>query len=71
MGFEPTNGSLGSYCLTTWQHPHALGIIASPVGNVKEVCLAPLQGRVKALPALCTGDLEPSYLPQAVRHLLG
>jgi hypothetical protein len=22
MGFEPTNGSLGSYCLTTWLHPH-------------------------------------------------
>ena len=21
MGFEPTNGSLGSYCLTTWLHP--------------------------------------------------
>ena len=21
MGFEPTNGSLGSYCLTTWRHP--------------------------------------------------
>ena len=21
MGFEPTNGSLGSYCLTTWPHP--------------------------------------------------
>ncbi len=24
MGFEPTNGSLGSYCLTTWLHPHML-----------------------------------------------
>ena len=22
MGFEPTNGSLGSYCLTAWRHPH-------------------------------------------------
>jgi hypothetical protein len=22
MGFEPTNSSLGSCCLTTWQHPH-------------------------------------------------
>ncbi len=21
MGFEPTNGSLGSCCLTTWPHP--------------------------------------------------
>jgi hypothetical protein len=21
MGFEPTSGSLGSYCLTTWRHP--------------------------------------------------
>ena len=21
MGLEPTNGSLGSYCLTAWQHP--------------------------------------------------
>ncbi len=21
MGFGPTNGSLGSYCLTTWLHP--------------------------------------------------
>ena len=21
MGLEPTNSSLGSYCLTTWQHP--------------------------------------------------
>ena len=20
-GFEPVNGSLGSYCLTTWLHP--------------------------------------------------
>ena len=20
-GFEPVNGSLGSYCLTTWRHP--------------------------------------------------
>ena len=22
MGFGPTNNSLGSYRLTTWQHPH-------------------------------------------------
>ena len=22
MGFEPTDGSLGSYCLTTWRRPH-------------------------------------------------
>ena len=21
MGFEPTNASLGSWCLTTWRHP--------------------------------------------------
>ena len=21
-GFEPANGSLGSYCRTTWRHPH-------------------------------------------------
>jgi hypothetical protein len=21
MGFEPTDGNLGSYCLTTWLHP--------------------------------------------------
>lgn len=21
MGFEPTDGNLGSYCLTTWRHP--------------------------------------------------
>ena len=25
MGFEPTNGSLGSYCLTTWLHPRKEG----------------------------------------------
>lgn len=23
MGFGPTNGSLGSYCLTTWLHPRS------------------------------------------------
>jgi hypothetical protein len=23
MGFEPTDGNLGSYCLTTWRHPQA------------------------------------------------
>ena len=23
MGFEPTHGSLGSYCLSTWLHPRA------------------------------------------------
>ncbi len=23
-GFEPTNGSLGSYCLTTWLHPQEI-----------------------------------------------
>jgi hypothetical protein len=22
MGFEPTDGTLGRYCLTTWRHPH-------------------------------------------------
>ena len=27
MGFEPTNNSLGSYCLTTWPHPRVLVII--------------------------------------------
>lgn len=26
MGFEPTNGSLGSYCLTAWRHPHDWGL---------------------------------------------
>jgi hypothetical protein len=36
MGLEPTNGSLGSYCLTTWQHPHkALLIIATHEIDVK------------------------------------
>jgi hypothetical protein len=25
MGFEPTNRSLGSYCLTTWLHPQLDG----------------------------------------------
>ncbi len=36
MGFEPTNRSLGSYCLTTWLHPQ-------PFGNYSEgrgVCQA-------------------------------
>ena len=23
MGFEPTDGTLGRYCLTTWRHPRA------------------------------------------------
>ena len=23
MGFEPTNRTLGRYCLTTWPHPHS------------------------------------------------
>ena len=27
MGLEPTNGSLGSYCLTTWLHPRDVGLI--------------------------------------------
>ena len=27
MGFEPTNGSLGSYCLTTWLHPRDVKLI--------------------------------------------
>ena len=30
MGLEPTNSSLGSYCLTTWRHPHE-GRIATKV----------------------------------------
>jgi hypothetical protein len=30
MGFEPTNGSLGSYCLTTWQHPQDLLVFILP-----------------------------------------
>ena len=27
MGLEPTNGSLGSYCLTTWLHPRDVELI--------------------------------------------
>ena len=26
-GFEPTNGILGSYCLTTWLHPRDIPYI--------------------------------------------
>ena len=26
MGFEPTNTTLGRWCLTTWRHPHFLHI---------------------------------------------
>jgi hypothetical protein len=31
MGLEPTNGSLGSYCLTTWQHPLFAAHYSQPV----------------------------------------
>lgn len=35
-GFEPTNGSLGSYCLTTWLHPRtSRDIIWRPDCKVK------------------------------------
>jgi hypothetical protein len=27
IGFEPTNGSLGSYCLTTWLHPRIVAYL--------------------------------------------
>ena len=30
MGFEPTHGSLGSYCLSTWLHPRAAIINEGP-----------------------------------------
>ncbi len=26
MGFEPTNLTLGRWCLTTWPHPHSTGL---------------------------------------------
>ncbi len=29
MGFEPTDGTLGRYCLTTWRHPLNAKIIIS------------------------------------------
>ena len=33
MGLEPTNGSLGSYCLTTWQHPQCADDYSQPVNR--------------------------------------
>jgi hypothetical protein len=37
MGLEPTNGNLGSYCLTTWLHPRVEKIIAFTSTGVKKL----------------------------------